>query len=512
MLPLNLFDLPERNAFAVEFVTESLKEMLGRAFTKEAIGPRTSYIFDITARALLSDPDPAPHTVLDMSYIILNNKARSALADRLTDVELAEKLRGFSQLPRESFAAPLNKLEAFFRPSIQGMLGAGENGFNLFRGKRRSLLDAKPIVIADLSGIPRTSAVLIGSVVMALLQLEAFRRDLKVPHDIFHVYVDEVGAFLNLENADLVTRSLQETAKFRMALTMISQGYDVIPPPVQKSLSTNMAALMYFAMGIGSGDARVASQELHGEYTEDELNALPVGHAGARLGRDVFSLYSPDVPKPADDKSAELIDLRTLYPQHYAFVFFGLTTGMRFGELSALTWPDLEESEGVIRVSRAQNRGVVASTKTGTVRTIPLTEDMKQVLTEHRRELVRSQHPGLKGNLVFPADDGGFHSQSFLAKPLRQVCQEIGVNRRFTIHGLRRTYNTLMLRAGVDLRVFAVAALPAGAGREDAVAPPAIDIVHEAQEPVVVIGCALGVESFDPRGLVLEERDDLQRR
>ncbi len=126
-------------------------------------------------------------------------------------------------------------------------------------------------------------------------------------NDLFNVYVDEAAAFLNLENADLITRTFQETAKFGMSLTLINQSYDTIPPVVRKTLSTNVAALMYFAMGVGSGDAKIAKAELHGLFEEEELNALPVGRAAVRLGNQVFSVASPDVKTPPNSHTEELM-------------------------------------------------------------------------------------------------------------------------------------------------------------------------------------------------------------
>ena len=307
MFPLNLFDLGRTDAFAVEFVCETLKEILGRAFTTESIGPRTSYILDIATTALLKDKGKTRHTVLDLSRVLLDKAFRYELADRLDDEDTREKLIGFDKLPKDSFAAPLNKLQLFSRDSIRPMVAAKENGFNTARGKNVSLLDAKPIVICDLADIPHASAVAIGSIVLALLQLEAFKRNPQEENELFNCYVDEAAAFLNLENADLITRTFQECAKFRMSLALINQSYDTVPPTVRKTLSTNVAALMYFSMGIGSGDAKIAKAELHGEFEEEELNRLPVGRAAVRLGSDVFSIFSPDFKTPQNPNTEELI-------------------------------------------------------------------------------------------------------------------------------------------------------------------------------------------------------------
>lgn len=308
MFPLNLFNLGhENNAFQVEFVCETLKEILSRAFGAESIGPRTSYILDIATTALLKDRYNK-HSVLDLAHVLLDQKYRFKLADGMNDEDIKEKLLGFDKLPKDSFAAPLNKLQLFSRDSIRPMLATTENGFNTFRQNHKSLLDAKPIIICDLADIPHASAVAIGSIVLALLQLEAFKRNPQEDNTLFNCYVDEAAAFLNMENSDLITRTFQECAKFRMSLSLINQSYDTIPQTVRKTLSTNVASLMYFAMGIGSGDAKIARAELHNEFTEEELNALPVGRAAVRINGNVFSINSPDFKTPQNPHTEELIE------------------------------------------------------------------------------------------------------------------------------------------------------------------------------------------------------------
>ena len=127
--------------------------------------------------------------------LLLDKHFRAEVAERLDDEDTKEKLLGFDKLPKDSFAAPLNKLQLFSRNSIRPMIAAFKNGFNTARGNHRSLLDAKPIVLCDLADIPHASAVVIGSMVLALLQLEAFKRNPQEDNEIFHCYVDEAGAF-----------------------------------------------------------------------------------------------------------------------------------------------------------------------------------------------------------------------------------------------------------------------------------------------------------------------------
>jgi integrase len=52
--------------------------------------------------------------------------------------------------------------------------------------------------------------------------------------------------------------------------------------------------------------------------------------------------------------------------------------------------------------------------------------------------------------LLFPAEDGGFRSVSFLKKAFVTVGQLIGLNKAFTPRGMRRTFNDLMRLAQVE--------------------------------------------------------------
>jgi hypothetical protein len=55
--------------------------------------------------------------------------------------------------------------------------------------------------------------------------------------------------------------------------------------------------------------------------------------------------------------------------------------------------------------------------------------------------------------LLFPAVNGGFRSPSVLNKPFSDVANEIGLGKRFTQCGLRRTFNDLARTARVDALV-----------------------------------------------------------
>lgn len=142
--------------------------------------------------------------------------------------------------------------------------------------------------------------------------------------------------------------------------------------------------------------------------------------------------------------------VKDVAPDRCAEVFTLAWTGMRPGELYALTWSDVDEARGVIHIRRAHRHGVVEETKTGDPREVPLTPAMAEVLRVHRRTLLEAQHPGLKLGLVFPSGTGGFRGPESLYKPLAAAAKMAGIEQRLGAQVLRRTFNTLLLLDGVD--------------------------------------------------------------
>ena len=86
------------------------------------------------------------------------------------------------------------------------------------------------------------------------------------------------------------------------------------------------------------------------------------------------------------------------------------------------------------------------------------------VLNEQRRWLLEKQHPALSTELMFPANPkqaragqawreadevSWFRSETVLDAPLRKVVKAAGIT-PISLHSLRRTYENLLRKAGVD--------------------------------------------------------------
>ena len=83
-------------------------------------------------------------------------------------------------------------------------------------------------------------------------------------------------------------------------------------------------------------------------------------------------------------------------------------------------------------------------------RKYPLARELAEILRWHRRYLLETQAPGLEKGWVFPSSTGTLRASSSVQKAWKVCCEAAGITRRFTPHGLRRTFNDLARRAGVE--------------------------------------------------------------
>ena len=73
-----------------------------------------------------------------------------------------------------------------------------------------------------------------------------------------------------------------------------------------------------------------------------------------------------------------------------------------------------------------------------------------EALKAQRRSLVDRKLPALGASIVFPSAVGGYHVPSYLEKPFRKILKAAKIEKHFSPHGMRRTYNNLSRQAHVD--------------------------------------------------------------
>jgi integrase len=176
-----------------------------------------------------------------------------------------------------------------------------------------------------------------------------------------------------------------------------------------------------------------------------------------KFDTSTWSTYTEEEPNAltAKETKAFLEALRADYPQHYAMTLLGLVTGLRPSSLRPLrrkgATPDVLWEKSVILIRRSQTRGreVMNKTKTGVKQRITLPEDVMEVLRWHvETHLPTPQQQG--SDLLFPSVTGRFRAPSVLNKPFADVANTIGLGKKFTQRGLRRTFNDLARNANVE--------------------------------------------------------------
>ncbi|WP_243027875.1 tyrosine-type recombinase/integrase [Thermus albus] len=188
---------------------------------------------------------------------------------------------------------------------------------------------------------------------------------------------------------------------------------------------------------------------LHGAYER----AIRYGRAGqnpvdlARLPRITPREAGREITEE------ELERILAVARSHRLFAAFYLLAalGLRRGEVLGLTWPDVDLDRGEIHIRRAlvpnllSGKTVLGPTKTsGSNRTLPLPEEARQVLLEHRTRLIedRLYHPE---GLVFPSINGTPLRPENLRRTWTTLLQKAGIPKA-RLHDLRATFITRIIR------------------------------------------------------------------
>lgn len=132
------------------------------------------------------------------------------------------------------------------------------------------------------------------------------------------------------------------------------------------------------------------------------------------------------------------------------FIALKVTTGLRFSEITALTYNDFDLDNGRLNVSRAWKRGADNKTSLGppksiaSIRSIDLDDDQIALVS-------RDGHPN---GLVFTTRDGNrIRHSNFYNRYWRPAVENAQLPRRPRIHDLRHTHAAWLIKAKIPLPV-----------------------------------------------------------
>jgi integrase len=133
--------------------------------------------------------------------------------------------------------------------------------------------------------------------------------------------------------------------------------------------------------------------------------------------------------------------------QAYILIMTAIFTGMRQGELLALTWEDIDFSNNIININKTVYDGIVTTTKTeSSVRKITMCKSLKKALQEWKLKTSND-------NLVFPNKKGNhIDKKNLTARIFKPILKKANLpNIRW--HDLRHTYASIMISERASMRV-----------------------------------------------------------
>jgi integrase len=186
--------------------------------------------------------------------------------------------------------------------------------------------------------------------------------------------------------------------------------------------------------------------------------AVKAGYAERNPVRELHDSVRPKTNgkrKPAYYTDAELARLWAELAYRLVYLYLckaAVLTGLRFGELAALEWSDVDLLNREIHVSRGYSSGIgTTSTKSGEPRTIDLTPQAADLFEEWFRE------SGGEG-LVFQREDGGYLEPKYTtARVLYPALDRAGVprvgerGRKRDFHSFRHSFARIALEHGAEI-------------------------------------------------------------
>lgn len=171
--------------------------------------------------------------------------------------------------------------------------------------------------------------------------------------------------------------------------------------------------------------------------------------------------------KPTEDKFLDYDSFKKLMnlvekgvTPHFAspiMVIVAGATGMRFAELLGLTWNDIDFEKKIIDVNKTWNYKLKqwAPTKNeSSVRKISIDGHTIGLLENFRKEqtdLFDLFQIDNNENYVFYNLKNGLVSTNAVTKYLKKKLKEIGIDKNFTLHGLRHTHASILLYQGINI-------------------------------------------------------------
>ena len=256
-------------------------------------GDRLEHLLRNSFFALLQIPGS---TLLDVANLLRSRSEESKRLRReileIIDNESAKQFweNDFARYSNADLSPPKHKLsKLLLSGTVSLMLSQPESRFNF-----RHIMDSGLILLANLSTVGSETRAILGSFLLSLFHLTALQRQDTPPErrKPFHIYCDEAHLFVTEAMEDLIA----ETRKFNVSLTLAHQFLSQFDQKKVDALS-NVGSTIIF--NVDTKDARYLIKDLRERAQVEDVIALEVGEAIARIGTEVVQIKTPrPIPIP----------------------------------------------------------------------------------------------------------------------------------------------------------------------------------------------------------------------
>lgn len=232
----------------------------------------------------------------------------------------------------------------------------------------------------------------------------------------------------------------------------------------KKTLLKNVTRAKYqnFLNWYGTGRSTATVRKIHvyasgcleDAFNQGHIHRNPVwkisakGTESAKKDEDKFLNYKDTQLLTEEMK-------RNLKPSWHSryMILIALATGMRFSEILALNWSDIDLEKETIEVNKSFDYRIekkFSTTKTvSSVRTIPINPATVELL----RKFKLGNDLKYKNHLFIEETDDGYNhvSNSAVNKALRKACERLDI-KKVSFHSLRHTHCSLLIYKNINIK------------------------------------------------------------
>ena len=215
-----------------------------------------------------------------------------------------------------------------------------------------------------------------------------------------------------------------------------------------------------------------------GRLNNDIHNAISMAIADKILIDDFtvnVELYSTKLAQNVEDKYLqseadynaviEFITQKLDYPKSVVpyVIYFLFRTGMRYAELIALTWKDIDFDKSVLKTYRRYNTGThkfVPSKNKTSIRTVPIDEKSLIILKSLQDQQKRiNKELGMASDINFVFQHNALRYDipliESVSKAIKEMLKSLNIKPLLSTKGARHTYGSVLLHRGIDMGVVA---------------------------------------------------------